>query len=224
MLEPIELVIFDCDGVLVDSEPIAVRIDVQTLAEHGIAMSEAEVIERFVGRSQSVMREAIESHIGESLPQDWEVTSERGYRDAFVAELRAIAGLEQALDMLEVPSCVASGSVPDSIRFKLELTGLYPRFAGRIFSAVEVRHGKPAPDLFLHAAAEMGVAPARCVVVEDSVYGVQAARAAGMRALAYTGAAMTASEALAGPDTWLFADMGELPELLRALGAGAKAA
>lgn len=224
MAEPIELVIFDCDGVLVDSEPIAVRIDIQTLAGHGITMSEAEVIERFVGRSQSVMREAIEAHIGQELPEDWEVITERGYRDAFVAELRAIAGLEEALAEVGVPSCVASGSVPEAIRFKLELTGLYSHFEGRIFSAVEVRHGKPAPDLFLHAAGQMGVAPARCVVVEDSVYGVQAARAAGMRTLAYTGGGMTPSEALAGPNTWLFADMGELPELLRELAAGAEAA
>jgi|SRR5579871_6030359 len=224
MPDPIELVIFDCDGVLVDSEPIAVRIDVETLAGHGITMSEAEVIERFVGRSQSVMREAIEAHIGRKLPDDWEVIAERGYRDAFVSELRAIAGVEQALAELEVATCVASGSVPEAIRFKLELTGLYAHFEGRIFSAVEVPNGKPAPDLFLHAAAHMGAAPPRCVVVEDSVYGVQAARAAGMRALAYTGGGMTPSDALAGPDTLLFADMGELPQLLRALGAGAEAA
>jgi HAD superfamily hydrolase (TIGR01509 family) len=217
------LVIFDCDGVLVDSEPIAVRIDVQTLAEFGLEMSEAEIIKRFVGRSQTVMREVIEAHIGRRLPEDWEVRAERGYREAFEAELQAIAGLEEALAELDVATCVASGSVPESIRFKLELTGLYERFEGRIFSAVEVEHGKPAPDLFLHASERMGVEPARCIVIEDSIYGVQAARAAGMRVLAYTGSSMTATAALAGPDTQLFDDMRALPGLLRALGAGVQA-
>jgi HAD superfamily hydrolase (TIGR01509 family) len=220
----VELVIFDCDGVLVDSEPIAVSIDVQTLAGFGMTCSEAEIIERFVGRSQSVMREAIEAHTGQPLPEDWEVLAERGYRDAFRAELQAIAGLEDALAQIRVRTCVASGSVPESIRFKLELTGLYAHFEGRIFSSVEVEHGKPAPDLFLHAAERMGVEPSRCVVVEDSLYGVQAARAAGMRVLAYTGAAMTPPTALAGPDTHLFDDMRELPGLLRTLGAQAQAA
>jgi HAD superfamily hydrolase (TIGR01509 family) len=217
---PIDLVIFDCDGVLVDSEPIAVKIDVQTLAEHGITMTEAEAIERFMGRSPAVMREAIEAHIGRTLPEDWDASAERLYHEAFEAQLRAVAGLEQALAEIDAPTCVASSSGHESLRFKLELTGLYEHFEGRIFSAAEVPNGKPAPDLFLHAAARMGAEPARCVVVEDSVYGVQAARAAGMDVLAYIGGGMVPTEALSGPGTRLFDDMRALPGLVRDLAGG----
>ena len=216
MDQPIELVIFDCDGVLVDSEPIAVRIDVQVLASFGMTVTEAEVIERFMGRPPRVMQEAIEDHLGEALPDGWDVAYERRYRDAFIAELRTVNGLERALAEIELPSCVASSSGHESLRFKLELTGLYERFAGRIFSAQDVTNGKPAPDLFLHAAAQLDADPARCVVVEDSVYGVLAARAAGMRALAYAGGGLVARGALAGPDTYVFDDMRELPALLHA--------
>src|SRR5205823_11896974 len=122
-------------------------------------------------------------------------------------------GIVEALGGINLPVCVASSSGHESIRYKLELTGLYERFAGRIFSATEVTDGKPAPDLFLHAAGRMGVDPSACVVVEDSRYGVQAARAAGMRALGYAGG-LTPREFLEGPDTTVFMDMRELPSLL----------
>jgi beta-phosphoglucomutase-like phosphatase (HAD superfamily) len=108
---------------------------------------------------------------------------------------------------------VASSSGHDNLRYKLELTGLYERFEGHIFSAAEVANGKPAPDLFLHAASRMGAAPADCVVVEDSVYGVQAARAAGMDVFGYAGG-VTAAEVLEGPRTVVFDDMRALPRLL----------
>ena len=182
-----ELVIFDCDGVLVNSEPISVRIDVEVLREVGLPMSEAEVIERFVGRSPRVMLEVIEAHVGHPLPGNWGERYGHRYWDAFEAELGPVDGIEDALAQISLPSCVASSSEPDSLRHKLELTGLYARFEGRIFSASEVANGKPAPDLFLYAAKQMGTDPSACVVVEDSRYGVQAARAAGMDALGYAG-------------------------------------
>jgi HAD superfamily hydrolase (TIGR01509 family) len=215
MPEAVELVIFDCDGVLVDSEPIAVRIDLEVLAEFGVELSEAEVIDRFVGRSPRVMVEAIEAHLGRRLPDGLE-SYEHLYATAFEAELTSVDGIEEALDQITQSSCVASSSEPGSLRRKLQLTGLYQRFEGRVFSASEVAAGKPAPDLFLHAAERMGAAPSRCVVVEDSRYGVQAARAADMHALAYAGG-LTPAHALAGPRTTVFDDMRQLPDLMRAV-------
>lgn len=209
-----DLIIFDCDGVLVDSEPISIRVDAVVLAELGLHLSEQEIIDRYVGRSPSVMRQAIETHLGHPLPEDWVARSRPRYTEAFERELQPIAGIEVALDGISAATCVASSSEPDELAFKLKLTGLYERFAGRIFSAVEVRNGKPAPDLFLHAAERMGVSPATCAVVEDSQYGVQAARAAGMRAFGYTGS-VTPAQMLEGPGTTVFDDMRELPRLLQ---------
>lgn len=208
-----DLVIFDCDGVLVDSEPIAVRIDVEMLAEVGLDVSEAEVIERFVGRSPEVILAATEKQLGARVPEGWFERGEERLREALAAELQPVPGIVQALEEITVPVCVASSSGHESLRFKLELTGLYERFAGRIFSAAEVANGKPAPDLFLHAAARMNAAPARCVVVEDSRYGVQAGRAAGMGVLAYAGG-LTPAVVLQGPGTVVFDDMRRLPQLL----------
>jgi HAD superfamily hydrolase (TIGR01509 family) len=207
------LVIFDCDGVLVDSEPISIRIDVEMFAEVGMTVSEQDVIERFVGRSPDLLARAVEEQLGHPPPDDWEERGERRLRHAFETELQPVAGIREALERISLPVCVASSSPTERLRFKLELTGLYERFAGRIFSAAEVANGKPAPDLFLYAAQQMGAEPARCVVVEDSVYGVQAARAAGMDVLAYAGG-VTAADVLAGPRTVVFDDMRSLPELL----------
>jgi HAD superfamily hydrolase (TIGR01509 family) len=208
-----DLVIFDCDGVLVDSERISVRIDVQVLAELGWPLTEAEVIERFVGRSEAYMIGEIEAALGRRLEAGWEEPFQQHYRDAFEAELVPVDGVVAALDAIAAPTCVASSSTHERLRHTLGLTGLLERFDGRIFSAEEVENGKPAPDLFLHAAATLGADPARCAVVEDSRFGVDAARAAGMRAFAYAGG-VTPAERLAGPGTVVFEDMSELPGLL----------
>ena len=208
-----ELVIFDCDGVLVDSEPISIRIDVEMFAEVGMTVSAREVIERFVGRSPELLARAVEEQLGHPPPDGWEERGERRLRRAFEADLEPVAGVREALELISLPTCVASSSPPERLRFKLELTGLYERFAGRIFSATEVANGKPAPDLFLHAARRMGVDPGACVVVEDSHYGVLAARAAGMDVLGYAGGVISA-DALAGPRTIVFDDMRSLPGLL----------
>jgi HAD superfamily hydrolase (TIGR01509 family) len=216
---PISLVIFDCDGVLVDTERIAVRIDVVVLEKLGWPMSEAEVIDRFMGRSDEEMTAEIENHLGRKLPATWEEPFRHLYREAFEAELAPVSGVVEALDALTIPTCVASSGTHEKMRFTLGLTGLYERFAGRIFSASEVARGKPAPDLFLHAALRMGVPPARCAVVEDSRYGVEAARAAGMRAFGYAGG-LASKGSLAGQHTIVFEDMRELPRLLAAMPGG----
>jgi HAD superfamily hydrolase (TIGR01509 family) len=217
MTQPLQLVIFDCDGVLVDSERLAVRVEAAVLAELGWPLSQAEVIERFMGRSQAFMVQAIRDRLGGRLPDDWQDRLDRRYRAAFDAELTPVDGVVEALDRIATPTCVASGASHETLRHTLGLTGLYQRFEGRIFSASEVAEGKPAPDLFLHAAARMGAEPAACAVVEDSRYGVEAARAAGMLAFGYTGG-LTPPERLAGPRTVLFDDMRRLPDLLAATG------
>ena len=218
MSAPISLVIFDCDGVLVDTERIAVRIDVAVLAELGWKMSEAEVVERFMGKSDDEMTREIEAHTGRKLPESWEAPFRHLYREAFAAELQPVPGILEALDTITLPTCVASSGTHEKIRYTLGLTGLYDRFAGRIFSVDDVRRGKPAPDLFLHAASRMGAAPERCAVVEDSPYGVQAAWAAGMRAFGYAGG-LIPRRALEGPHTVIFDDMRDLPRLLAGSGA-----
>ena len=214
MRRPLELVIFDCDGVLVDSERIAVRIDTEMLAELGWPLSEEEVIERFMGRTTEDMLRAIEAEIA-GLEPGWEVEFDRRYKEALAAELAPVDGVVEALDAIDLPTCVASSGSHEKLRFTLGHTGLYPRFEGRIFSAHDVARGKPAPDLFLHAAHSMGADPEACAVVEDSRYGVQAARAAGMRAFAY-GGGLAPRDQLEGPGTVVFDDMRELPGLLAA--------
>jgi HAD superfamily hydrolase (TIGR01509 family) len=209
-----ELVIFDLDGVLIDSERIAVRIESKFLTQLGWPLTEAEVAERFMGRSPQVMVDAVEQRFGDRLPADWVERWTASYRAAYEAELQPVDGAIEMLDALSLPSCIATSSEPESLRFKLGVTGLWERFEGRIFSASEVEHGKPAPDLFLHAAAQMGVAPGRCVVVEDSQYGVQAARAAGMEVFAYVGGGLNSVASLVGPGTTIFDDMRVLPRLL----------
>jgi HAD superfamily hydrolase (TIGR01509 family) len=210
---PIRLVIFDCDGVLVDSERISVRIDVVVLAELGWVMTEADVVERFMGRTDEYMAAEIEAHLGRPLPANWEEPFKRLYREAFEAGLKPVSGILEVLDEIATPTCVASSGTHERIRYTLGLTGLYTRFVGRIFSASEVARGKPAPDLFLHAANRMGADPSECAVVEDSRYGIEAARAAGMRAFGYAGG-LTPRHRLEGIGTVVFQDMRELPRLL----------
>jgi HAD superfamily hydrolase (TIGR01509 family) len=197
--------------VLVDSERIATRIDVEVLAELGWTMTQDEVIERFVGKTDAAMRQEVEEHLGRSLSKDWGSFAHR-YRDALAAELQPVAGVVEALDQIDLPTCVASSGTPESIETKLRLTGLWERFEGRIFSAADVEHGKPAPDLFLHAAEQIGVEAAACAVVEDSPFGIQAAAAAGMRSFGYAGGIMPAAR-LQDADV-VFDEMRELPRLL----------
>jgi HAD superfamily hydrolase (TIGR01509 family) len=209
-----DLVIFDCDGVLVDSEPIANRIFVEHLARHGIAMTLEAALSDLVGRSLPSCVALLEERHQQRLPAHFIPTMQAATMQAFETELGPVPGIAAALDRITCPTCVASSSAPAKIRLSLKLTGLLPRFDGRLFSASEVPRGKPHPDLFLHAAARMGHAPARCVVVEDAVPGVQAGRAAGMRVLAYAGAAHADPARLRDAGGEIFTDMAELPGLL----------
>ncbi|MFC4113780.1 HAD family hydrolase [Nonomuraea zeae] len=208
----VDLVIFDCDGVLVDSEPISVRLGTAALRRIGWSIDETEYAERFVGCTNEYWAE----QIGET-PAGWREQLIADHAAAMKAELCAVAGIEQALDQLSVPSCVASNGRHVTIRHSLELTGLAERFAGRVFSAEDVARGKPAPDLFLHAAATMGAEPERCVVVEDSPFGVMAAMSAGMRCLAFAGGVTPASR-LTGLGATLFHDPAAIPELITTFG------
>lgn len=181
------LVIFDCDGVLIDSETITCRVQAERLAAHGFAVTAEDVIRRFTGMRDREMYAILEREHGRTLPGDYDAATKEVIAEAYRRELRALPGVDAALDAIRLPVCVASSSNPQKLRFGLELTGLYPRFAPHLFSAAQVGRGKPAPDLFLFAAAEMGQAPGDCLVIEDSVAGVQAARAAGMTAYGFCG-------------------------------------
>ena len=207
------MVIFDCDGVLVDSEPLAVAIEAEALAELGWELTPEEIAERWLGRSEDSMRADIEAHIGGPVPAGWEDEVQRRKWEAFEAELRPVDGIVEALDAISGLTCVASSGSHEKMRLTLGLTGLYERFEGRIFSAREVANGKPAPDLFLHAAERMGAEPGDCAVVEDSRWGVEAARAAGMRPLGYAGG-LTSRDVLERAGAEVFGDMRELPALL----------
>jgi HAD superfamily hydrolase (TIGR01509 family) len=218
VIDRFDLIIFDCDGVLVDSERLSLRVDALFLDRLGWPMGEEEIIERFVGRSDADMRAEIEERTGRPIPADIDREFDRVYRETFEAELRPVDGIVAALDDIVaagVPICVASSGGHAKIRRSLELTGLTHYFGDRIFSASDVAHGKPAPDLFLHAASRMGAAPSRSAVIEDSAFGVEAAIAAGMQAFAYAGG-VTAADRLARPGVVVFEEMSDLPALLEA--------
>lgn len=206
-----DLVIFDCDGVLVDSERLAIRTEAEILFGLGWPLSESEIVERFVGRSAAYMHEQIERHLGRSL--DWEIEFERRYQEVFERELVAVSGVVEALDRIPVPTCVASSGSHQKMEFTLGITGLFERFRGRIFSADEVEHGKPSPDVFLLAARKMGVSPMRCAVIEDSISGVTAGLAAQMAVFAFAGG-VTNETQLALDGAVVFDDMAVLPRLL----------
>jgi HAD superfamily hydrolase (TIGR01509 family) len=217
---PFDLIIFDCDGVLVDSERLSIRVDAMYLERLGWPMDEEEIVERFVGRSDADMRADIEERLGRPIPAEIDREFDRIYRDTFERELTAVDGIVDTLDAIvaaAIPICVASSGGHGKIRRSLELTGLTRYFGDRIFSAADVPRGKPAPDLFLHAASSMDASPSRCAVVEDSAFGVDAALAAGMRAFAYAGG-VTNADRLSRPGVVVFDDMHQLPELLGVTG------
>jgi HAD superfamily hydrolase (TIGR01509 family) len=213
------LIIFDCDGVLVDSEPLAMRVLLEGIAARGVAIDEALAYERLLGRTLASVIETVERDFGVALEADaLEHMRDRLYA-LFRRELAAIAGVAEALARIRLPVCVASSSQMERIRLSLDITGLAPWFGEHVFSAAMVARGKPAPDLFLLAARRMNVAPSRCIVIEDSAAGIEAARAAGMRVFAFTGGSHARSaahleriEALA-PDL-VFEDMARLPGLI----------
>jgi HAD superfamily hydrolase (TIGR01509 family) len=182
-----DLVIFDCDGVLIDSELLSIRADRECLAECGIELSVDEIRDRYTGISFAGMVADLEARHG-PLPADFADRHRTRLWPLFETELQAIPGVGAVLDSLTCKICVASSGRPERLKHALSLVGLYDRFHPHIFSATEVPRGKPAPDLFLYAAERMGVMPERCVVIEDSLPGVTAAVAAGMRVIGFVGA------------------------------------
>jgi HAD superfamily hydrolase (TIGR01509 family) len=210
-----DLVIFDNDGVLVDSEPISNTILAAYLTELGYPTSYEESIRDYMGSAMHRIHELVQERSGQRLPEDFDDVFHGRVFAAFERELQPVPGAVQLPEKLaadEVPYCVASSGSHERIRVGHRKTGLDRWFDdGRVFSSQDVGRGKPAPDLFLHAAERMGVAPERCVVVEDSPLGVRAANAAGMDVYGFT--AMTPAAKLTGA-TQLFSELGELADLL----------
>ncbi|AWE54701.1 MULTISPECIES: HAD family hydrolase [Streptomyces] len=210
-----DLVIFDNDGVLVDSEPISNRHLAAYLTELGHPTSYEDSVRDYMGSAMHRVHDLVLERTGQRLPADFDDVFHARVFAAFERELKPVAGAVDVLETLTargVPYCVASSGSHERIRVGHRTTGLDRWFDdARIFSSQDVGRGKPAPDLFLHAARRMGVAPERCVVVEDSPLGVRAALAAGMDVVGFT--AMTPAERLSGA-TELFSDMGELIGLL----------
>lgn len=209
-------VIFDCDGVLVDSEGLMNREFRTMLGEIGLSYTSEETTRTFMGRSMKSCLQIVETQLGRAVPDDFlAVLDERAYA-VFARDLKPVDGIEALLDSLDaaaIPYAVASSGSHEKMRTTLGITGLLPRLAGRITSATEVAHGKPAPDVFLLAAERLRTEPARCVVIEDSLLGIEAARAADMRVIGY--AAMVSPEAMqAAGATHVVEHMRDVMELL----------
>jgi HAD superfamily hydrolase (TIGR01509 family) len=205
-------VIFDCDGVLVDTELVAGEVLAGLISGLGVPTTVEETMAIYMGRSWASCMEILAGRLGGPPPSDLHDRYMAGVTSEWRRSLKAVPGVEAALDAIELPTCVASSGEHERMELTLGLTGLLPRFEGRIFSATEVANGKPAPDLFLHAAERMGFEPAATVVVEDTVPGVQAGRAAGMRVLALARYVPATELAAAGGE--VFEDMRELSGLI----------
>jgi len=214
-----KLIIFDCDGVLVDSEPISIGVLLDVLAREGRVIDEEAAYRHFLGRSMATIGSQLESDFDFVITEEHLEDIRRELYARFRKELQPISNIRAALEQLTVPYCVASSSQPERIRLSLEVAGLLDLFEPHIYSAVMVRHGKPAPDLFLYAAREMGVAAADCIVVEDSPAGIEAAKRAGMPVFAFHGGSHDRGGLLAAdlsalkPDR-IFDDMRSLPGLV----------
>ncbi|MGH6858910.1 MAG: HAD family hydrolase [Phyllobacterium sp.] len=213
------LVIFDCDGVLVDSEPISIAVLLDMIAKSGVTMSQDDAYDRFLGRSMATISKVLHEDYGFAASEADLDEMRTNLFARFRRDLRPIPGIAETLRKLELPRCVASSSQPERIRLSLTLTGLIDLLDPHIFSATMVENGKPAPDLFLLAAKTMKVEPRDCVVIEDSPAGIAAAKSAGMRVFAFTGGThakggrLEAALASLGPDR-IFDTMLDLPGLL----------
>ncbi|MCD2178794.1 HAD family hydrolase [Rhizobium sp. C1] len=214
------LVIFDCDGVLVDSEPIALSVLGEMLKGQRVSLCDDEIADRFLGRSLGAVAETVEQEFGVRLPEDFPAMIRRRLFARYEQELQPVQGIGAVLDGLArrgISTCVASSSQPERIAKSLAVTGLAQAFGSHLYSATMVKAGKPAPDLFLHAARQCGFSPANCVVVEDSPAGIVAAQAARMRVVAFGGGGHAQSPAFRQkiaalkPDAWFDA----MPDLLQ---------
>jgi HAD superfamily hydrolase (TIGR01509 family) len=214
----IDLVIFDCDGVLVDSEVISCRAHAQTLTRHGYPITEEQVLERFLGRSMHHSIIEVEAELGRRLPDDFRTQAYSEIFRLFAMSLQVTPHMAETLARIAEPVCVASSGPPEKISASLNHVGLHEHFAPHIFSAMQVRHGKPAPDLFLFAAGQMRTAPVRCLVIEDSIAGIEGARAAGMTVLGFHGGSHCGpgygDRLIAAGAAAIFDDMRQLPALI----------
>jgi HAD superfamily hydrolase (TIGR01509 family) len=214
-----DLIIYDCDGVLVDSEVISCRAHAEILTRHGYPITPDEVLKRFLGVSDREARMTVEAELGRDLPADFEAQMKQAALRRYADELGAIPHVEDAIAGIALAKCVASSGTPEKIRHGLSCAGLYDRLAPHIFSATQVARGKPAPDLFLFAAEQMNVEPSRCLVIEDSVPGVTGGRAADMTVLGFHGGSHCppghAELLRAAGAAMTFGDMRQLPDLVR---------
>lgn len=208
-----ELVIFDCDGVLVDTETLAGKVLAGILTDLGLPMDHLECQRRFMGRTMETVQAMVEEMIGRELPSGWADFVRAKDIEAFEQGLNPIPGIFDAVAALKragIPYCVGSSGKYAKMRLTLGKTGLLPHFEDVLFSAEDCEQGKPAPDIFLYAARGMGFAPETCLVIEDSVAGVRAARAARMRVVAYVGDPAADRAALAAEGAELLSDMTDL--------------
>lgn len=212
----VDLVIFDCDGVLVDSERASNQVLARLLSEIGVRLTFEETVENFIGLSLPQTLQRAEELLGGPPPENFLPELKRRTRRRFETELAPVPGAEEVLSTLPVPYCVASNGNRAKMLFTLSKTGLLHRFDRRMFSAEDVAVPKPAPDLFLHAADTLGARPENCIVVEDTPGGISAARCAGMRVYAYAGLTPRSKLLSAGPTGVIRS----LPELLPIVGAG----
>lgn len=188
-MREISLVIFDCDGVLVDSEYHSATVLIEVFAAIGVHVDLPFVYANFVGHSFSAVAAKYAREHGHNVPQSFEEDYRSKLFERFVGRLKAMPDVEAVIDSLNVPYCLASGSSPKRVNRSLEIAGLNDRFKDRIFTTTMVKHGKPAPDIFLYAAKHMNVPPYKCLVIEDSVTGIAAAKAADMTIWHFTGGA-----------------------------------
>jgi HAD superfamily hydrolase (TIGR01509 family) len=210
-----DLVIFDCDGVLVDSERVANVVFARVLEEVcGLQFTQQDMFDTFVGHSRLQCLQKVEAMIGEPPPPELDLRYQRDINQALAQSVQAIDGIEAALERLQLPRCVASSGSHEKMRMTLGKTGLIRHFEGRIFSTSDVERGKPHPDIYLHAARSMGVEdPARCLVVEDSPIGVTGAVAAGMRVFGFA-ELMPADRLHAAGAHRVFERMQDLPDMI----------
>jgi HAD superfamily hydrolase (TIGR01509 family) len=219
----VTFLIFDCDGVLVDSESIALRLLVAALMELDMPHDFAECRRLFMGKSVKDVLAEIENRLGSPVPAGWGSEMHARLLAQLKEELQPVEYIVGILAKLPYPRCVASSSPPERIRLSLEVTGLAPLFGERVFSATQVENGKPAPDLFLYAAKECGAAPKETIVIEDSVAGIIAARSAGMAAIGFAGAshadAKLAKDLAAAGANEVLRKMPDLPEAIERIRA-----
>lgn len=220
---PIDLIIFDCDGVLVDSEIISCRMHAQVLTGIGYPITADQVFDRFLGRSSAESNRAVEAELGRKLPDDFDAKLKRAVIDELAQSVESVPHVATALDGIRQNICVASSGIHEKIRTCLTRAKLYDRFTPHIFSASQVTRGKPEPDLFLFAAAQMKAPPNRCVVIEDSLPGILGATAAGMTVLGFRGGAHYLEKPARAPTSEtlreagavrVFDDMRQLPAII----------